>query len=238
MNTRRHRALAAALAFTFVASACSGGSDDTTAADGTTTSAPGTTAPSSTTGETTTTEATTTTASTEAETTTSTTAAETTTTEEQLEYVLALAPDGLTVVEASTGSTNLLPFGSAQNIVINAVTDLLGSPSQVGEGSPECGNGQDFVATWDDDIMLEFAESSFIAWSIRPGSSLTNMAGIGWGTSLATLQDTLAISIEETSLGTEFATGNDASGYGGLLTDGSDAAVIDGLWAGPICTFR
>ncbi len=225
----------------FATAACSGGSDSSEA-DTTSSSAVATTSTSAATtssidaSSTTSQEETTTTESTTTESTTTT--VPTTTTEAENEYALALAPDGLMVVEQATGSSNTLSFGSTQTIVINAVTDLLGPPSSSDVGTDECGNGQDFVAIWDDSIMLEFSQSSFIGWSLRPGSTLTDRVDVGWGTTLATLQGQWSIMIEESTLGTEFSTSPAGSGYGGLLSSSDDTAVVEGLWAGSICVFR
>ncbi len=235
MKHRHHLALAVVA---FVLSACSGGSDVNVEADGTSTTGSSTTTTSTTTSSTTGDDSTSSTESTTTSTETTTTTAQTTTTEETNEYALALAPDGLIVVEQASGSTNTLPFGSAQSIVVNAVTDLLGPPSETNAGSVDCGNGQDGVAIWDDAIMLEFAESSFIGWSLRQRSTLTTSNGIGLGTTLATLRSGLSVTVDESTLGTEFATTTDEAGFGGLLTDDTDSAVVSDLWAGSICVFR
>ncbi|MEZ5226598.1 MAG: hypothetical protein R2710_07975 [Acidimicrobiales bacterium] len=240
MTTRRPIAVTIAAVLALVATACSGGSDATIDANAVTTTSLATTSSSEAVESSTTssTEGTTTTTAETTTTTASTNTASTATTEAVDEYVLALAPEGLMVVEAGTGSTNMLAFDSAQSIVVNAVTDLLGPASNQGPGSSECGNGQDFVATWDGQIMLEFADGAFIGWSTRPGSTLTDLAGIGWGTSLATLRNHWAVTVEESTLGTEFSTSTDGAGYHGLLSDDTDAALIEDLWAGSICTFR
>ncbi len=237
MTTRNTLAVTAITTLALVLSACSGGSDATTdAGAGSSTTAAAATSSSST-SEATTTTVDTTTTTTEPETTT-TGAETTTTTEAQDEYALALSSDGLVVVEVASGSTTMLPFGTTQDIAINGVTNLIGPPTEVNPGNPECGNGQDVVAIWTDSIMLEFAESTFIAWSLRPGSTLTDLSGVGLGMSRPDLEGRWAISVDESTLGTEFTTAIDGAGYGGLLTADTDSGVIDGLWAGPICAFR
>ncbi len=231
-----HLTIAALAAASLILAACSGGSDDPTAADGSSTSAVSTaeaTTTSSTGDETTSTSSSSSTSSVE----TTTTTAATTTTETEDEYALGLSPEGLLVVEKSSGSTNPLTFGSGQTIVLGAVTDLLGPPSELGPGSDECGNGQDFVAVWDNQIMLEFSQSSFIAWSLRTGSTLTDLTGIGLGSSLSTVQSDWQVTVEESTLGTEFATSGDGTGYGGLLGV-TDVETVEQLWAGPVCVFR
>jgi hypothetical protein len=56
------------------------------------------------------------------------------------------------------------------------------------------------------------------------------MSGVGVGSSRADLEGAHAISVEETTLGTEFTFG----GVSGILDDGR----VSSLWAGVSCNFR
>jgi hypothetical protein len=64
------------------------------------------------------------------------------------------------------------------------------------------------------------------------------MTGIGIGSSLADVEAAWAITLQDTSLGVEFFTAIDGSGYGGVVSDSSPTAGVTSLWAGPACIFR
>lgn len=152
---------------------------------------------------------------------------------------MALGPDGLILIRADTGSTTFVDFGTPTATVLPAIESAIGPPNEVLEGNPECGNGQAVVVIWDDAISLDFnREDQFLAWGLRPGSELTTMAGVGLGSTRQEVDAAIVVDVSETSLGTEFATGEDGRGIAGLL-DGPDPAdpVIE-LWAGSICAFR
>ncbi len=201
----------------------------TTTVASTTTEAPSTT----TVPATTTTEATTTTTTTPATTTT----VAPTTTAPVAAATLAVAPDGLVLVDSTTGSTTQLLFGTAQAQVVAAVDAALGEAGAVSPGSPECPNDQAAVAKWTD-LQLEFSPDGLISWSLNFGSPVTDMMGVGLGSSVSDLTSGWDVTVYESTLGTEFYSSDDGLGLGGLLSDDSDEAVVVSYWAGFICTFR
>lgn len=153
---------------------------------------------------------------------------------------LALGPDGLILVEESDGSTTLLDFGTPTAAVLAGVEASIGPPDEIQEGNAECGNGSAFVAVWTDSILLDFdTEDRFLAWVLRPGSELTTPTGVGLGTTRQEVEDSIVVTVDETTLGTEFGTGGDgAAGLGGLLDGSGAASTVTDLWAGSICAFR
>ncbi len=171
--------------------------------------------------------------------TTTTTAPEasTTTTVPVPAVVLAVAPDGLMLVDSDTGSTTALPFGTPQDDVVAAVDATLADAGVVNPGNVECPNGQVAVGAWND-VQLEFDVDGLMAWSLNPGSTVTDMMGVGVGSTLADVQAGWNITIFESTLGTEFNTDVDGQGIGGLLSDASESAVVVSYWAGFVCTFR
>jgi len=183
-----------------------------------------------TTAATTTSEATTTTAA-------ATTTSAVTTTSAAAPPVVALAPDGLLLV-AANGSTTPLLFGAPQADVLAALEAVLGAPAEVGPGSAECPNGQDAAAAWPDTIQVGFSLGAFQSWTLRPDSTLTDMTGIGIGSSRADVEASWSITVQDTSLGVEFFTAVDGSGYSGVLSDSSPSGVVTNLWAGHACIFR
>ncbi len=156
--------------------------------------------------------------------------------------VLAVSGEGLVVVDADTGSTTMIPFGRDRQSVIATVTMVLGQSPTESAGNPECGNGQATVAEWPEVISLDFdQDDALISWVLRPDSTVTDLAGNGLGTTRQQLESTLVISVEETSLGTEFSTGDnagDTNGLSGLLSGPEADDVTTDLWAGAVCAFR
>jgi len=121
---------------------------------------------------------------------------------------------------------------------MSGLVHALGTPTENGPGTAECPNGQDWVAVWPDTILAGFQGGTLLTWSLRPDSTLTDMAGIGIGSSIDDVEAVWTITIQESSLGVEFFTAIDGSGYGGVFSDSSPAAVVTNLWAGPSCIFR
>lgn len=178
-------------------------------------------------------------ATTDATTTTqaATTSSDATTTVAPGNPTLVLAPDGL-LLATPGGSTTPLPFGSDQETVMTALVQVLGAPTENGPGTAECPNGQDWVAVWPDTILVGFQGGTLLTWSLRPDSTLTDMAGIGIGSGRGAVEASWSITVQDTSLGVEFFTANDGSGYGGVFSDSSPSAVVTNLWSGPSCIFR
>ena len=153
------------------------------------------------------------------------------------EYVVALMVDGLGLVEASSGSITAMPFGTPKENVLIGMQNGLGEPGSESPGNPECGNAQASVVEWPGTISLDFDDADqFLSWTLRPGSPLTDLTGVGIGSSYEQLTSALEVTLVESTLGQEFATGTD--GLGGLLTGTEPDATITDLWAGPICAFR
>lgn len=155
---------------------------------------------------------------------------------------LALGPDGLILVEEAGGATTFIDFGTTTAIVLEALEAAIGPPNEIQEGNTECGNGTAFVASWTDSISLDFNdEDQFLAWVLRPDSQLTTMSGVGLGATRQEVEDSIVVTVEETTLGTEFNTGTALEGSAGLggIFDGDGAtAIVTDLWAGSICAFR
>ncbi len=145
--------------------------------------------------------------------------------------------DGLIIVDNS-GSTAMLDFGTPKENVLIGVTNSLGAPASDNAGNAECGNGQGSVATWTDQLVVEFGtDDTLIGWSLPAGSPLTDFTGVGLGSALAAVGDG-TVGAFESSLGYEFSVSPNGGGLAGLVTGtGSDATITD-LWAGSICIFR
>ncbi len=154
---------------------------------------------------------------------------------EDTESLLALSGEGLQLVGDQTGSTDTLAFGSEMDLVENAVTSILGEPLETGENS-ECGSGPQTITQWPRGLVLHAANGEFIGWSARPDTdeTLTTMAGVGIGSTRSDLEAAYTVEVFESTLGTEFSTGE----LSGILASTETDAVIENLWAGTTCNFR
>ncbi|PSR18817.1 hypothetical protein C8255_05480 [filamentous cyanobacterium CCP3] len=154
---------------------------------------------------------------------------------EDTESLLALSGEGLQLVGDQSGSTVTLAFGTEIAIVEDAVTGLVGEPTESGENT-ECGSGPQMITQWPNGLAVHAADGEFIGWSTRPNTdaNLTTIAGAGIGSTRGELEAAYTVEVTETSLGTEFSTGN----LFGLLSSPEPNATITDLWAGTVCNFR
>ena len=146
---------------------------------------------------------------------------------------MALTGDGLMAVRADTGGTELLPFSRSKGQTLVTMTRAEPARGQESVNS-ECGAGPLTFVAWLDGLTLVFQDDRFAGWTVnKPG--LTTMDGIGVGSTRA---DLLAArpttTVEESTLGTEFAVGE----MGGLFDGKGPTAKITNLWAGVTCMFR
>ncbi|MBW4463537.1 MAG: hypothetical protein KME47_25345 [Nodosilinea sp. WJT8-NPBG4] len=150
-------------------------------------------------------------------------------------FVLALAEEGLLVVDEQTGSTDALGFGTEMAVAEEAVTRIAGEPTESGENS-ECGSGPQTITQWSNGLAMHSADGEFIGWSTRPstGATLTTMNGVGVGSTRSDLETAYTIEVMESTLGTEFSTAS----LSGILSSAEPDAVVEDLWAGTTCNFR
>lgn len=145
---------------------------------------------------------------------------------------LNVAPDGLSLVSAS-GSARHVGFGMGQGVAVPIVTAALGKPSDTGRNE-ECGQGPMDTVKFKGGITLFFMEGKFVGWDLDEQSAFATASGIGMGSTLKQLREAMHISVEESSLGHEFAAGD----LGGLLSDTKPDGKVTALWAGSTCQFR
>jgi hypothetical protein len=154
---------------------------------------------------------------------------------EDTESLLALSGEGLQLVGDETGSTVSLAFGTEMALVEDAVTSLLGAPLESGDNE-ECGAGPQTITQWPRGLVLHAAGGEFIGWSVSPDTdaTLTTMAGVGIDSTRSELESVYTVEVVESSLGTEFSTGD----LFGILNSTAPDAMIEYLWAGTVCNFR
>ncbi len=157
------------------------------------------------------------------------------------QIVIALDGEGLRLVNAETGSTRLLAFGTDRVATETALVAQLG-PYDGRSSNDECGAGPIAFSHFGD-FTVNFQEGLFVGWFLRNGdknATLTTMSGVGIGTKRSDMAKSVAFDMyDESSIGTEFHTGGDGpGGFSGLLeSDAADARITD-LWAGTNCIFR
>ena len=149
--------------------------------------------------------------------------------------VLALDPEGLRLVDAATGRTRPVPFGTPRAAALDALGPALGAPRTTGT-LPECGAGPLDFAAWPTGLTAWFQNEAFAGWSTGADAdtTLTTMAGVGIGSRRAAVESALAVTVEETTLGTEFTAG----ALSGVFSDATPGARVEALWAGVSCVFR
>ncbi len=148
---------------------------------------------------------------------------------------LGLSGDGIQVIDGNTGSARMIAFETGREQVQTVVTNLLGEPSTSGVNE-ECGAGPLGYTNWPNGFTLHFAEHSFVGWAYGANAddaNLTNMAGIGIGSTLADIEEVMTVNIEDTTIGPLA----DVGGMYSVLTGTDATAEITDMWAGVGCVF-
>lgn len=144
---------------------------------------------------------------------------------------IVLAPDGLTIGGAAP---KRLSFGGAQAGVLADVNAALGQPKEQGN-QEECPAGPLYQASYESGLQVVFQDGEFVGWFTREGSRFRTAQAIGPGSTLGELKKAYpATTVEESSLGHEFAAGE----LYGVVTGPSDAAAVQVMFAGTNCIFR
>ena len=147
---------------------------------------------------------------------------------------MSLSPDGLTLV-SSSGSARQVDFGIAQDEVMRAAEAVLGTPENQ-TLNPDCPSGPLDSVDFADGLTLFFEGATFVGWDVddaKPGRFMT-MSGVGIGTTRQQMERSIAIKVEDTSLGHEFRSG----ALSGLLSAPGETGRVMRLWAGTACIFR
>jgi hypothetical protein len=146
---------------------------------------------------------------------------------------LNVAPDGVSLVSGS-GSARHVTFGMAQGVAVPMVASALGKPGHSGRNE-ECGQGPMDTVAFTGGITLFFMEAKFVGWDMDGKSAFTTASGIGMGSTLKQMRESMSVTIDKDStLGHEFASGD----LGGLLSDTTPSGKVTALWAGSTCQFR
>ena len=148
--------------------------------------------------------------------------------------LLNLASDGLSLVDPDSGSARHVEFGTAQYQTTQMINSALGNFTGQAE-NPECGAGALTSFDYPGGLTLFFQEGKFAGWDLDGQGGYSTADGIAIGTTRAALDESGSeVSVEESSIGHEFAAGD----LYGLLTGPGAAAKVTNLWAGTTCIFR
>lgn len=141
----------------------------------------------------------------------------------------ALDPEGLRIVNAETGASRLIAFGTPAAEVQQAMAAA--RPGQASEDgrNDECPAGAIDYRQWPD-LTLSFQGGQFVGWDVDAAGP-TTLTGIGIGSTQAQLEAAHTLEwFADSTLGQEFTAGN----MSGLVEDGA----VSHLWAGVTCIFR
>lgn len=148
----------------------------------------------------------------------------------------ALAGDGVMLIDATSGSTRQIPFGTPDSTAIQAIAVAFGEPEER-NANDECDTGpMEFVIFDGEGLLLAVQGGNFVGWTVRPpeGASLRTMSGIGVGSTREELEDSYTATIAPSTLGIEFMAG----GLQGVLENNERKAKVVAFWAGASCVAR
>ena len=108
-------------------------------------------------------------------------------------------------------------------------------PAKIGVNQ-NCGAGAVRIATWPDGLSVIFQDNRFVGWGLssRAGSDVATAAGIRPGSTRIELEATYVVTINQSSLGSEFSAG----ALHGVLDSASAEARVTDMWAGVNCVAR
>lgn len=145
---------------------------------------------------------------------------------------LTVEGDGLRMFGVQSGSARSLPFGTPSSAAREGIERALGSPPLDSGSTPDC---QLDYATWPGGLTTTFRAGTLVGWSLRAAPErLTTVTGVGIGSTRADLEEAYDVTVEASSLGTEFSAG----GFAGVLESRADQARVTALWAGEVCLAR
>ena len=148
---------------------------------------------------------------------------------------LAVEGEGLRWFLPPNGSARPIPFGTPQADVLASLQRVRGP---AGRGmNADCGAGPVEYASWPDGLSVVFQHGTFVGWGLdgRAAGALATANNVGPSTTRAELEGAFAtVSVQRTSLGSEFAAGK----LHGLLDGPGRRARVTDMWAGVSCVAR
>lgn len=162
---------------------------------------------------------------------------------------LTVEAEGLRLFDPASGSATPIAFGTPRARVMRIMAALASRGAAETGTNAECGAGPLDYARWPDGLTLWFQQDALAGWALNapasdaPASSaggISTASGLTVGNSQtsastrAALDSAYAATVEQSTLGTEFAAGE----LFGLLDGEGSGAKVTALWAGVSCNFR
>ena len=145
--------------------------------------------------------------------------------------------EGLVFENAATGETYTLAFGSPTADAVSTAGAVLGAEPET-SASDECGAGPLEFASWPVGFQVLSQEGEFRGWALSESQTgatpPATRNGLNVGLVRSELDERGGLTVEETSLGTEFAVG----GVYGVLNGDEPGSVVTNVWSGVSCTAR
>ncbi|MDG6078364.1 hypothetical protein E3U23_04055 [Erythrobacter litoralis] len=154
---------------------------------------------------------------------------------------LALRSDGVTIIEAGSGSrkTNTIIFGADEVEVISAMSEVLGRPRTGSDA--ECGAGAVSFADFGS-LQVNLRDGHFVGY-VATMADGTQFAGVG-GEDLSNatfegLRNRADAEPVESTLDGEIAfSGSDGGRLGGFVEGAGESAPLQSVFAGTTCFYR
>lgn len=143
--------------------------------------------------------------------------------------IIALDAEGLRLVDETTGSTRLIPFGAPQAETTTAIAALVGAAMETGQ-MDECGPGPLSFANFPQGLRLWFSQGAFSGW--ESSEALTTMSGISAEATRAELEAAGVSGFTRDTLEDEF----DLGGIYGVMEPGGQEVAL--LHTGDNCFMR
>ena len=144
----------------------------------------------------------------------------------------AAAPPIVLAAGGFSAGGKAVKLGATADVTVAALSRALGKlPTERG-ANEECSGGPMTYAQWDGNFYVWFSEDKFAGWDDR--GRFRTASGIGIGSRRPDIAGLPGLTIEDTSLGTEFTSGD----LSGLLASEAADAKVTALWSGYACAIR
>lgn len=141
-------------------------------------------------------------------------------------WILAVEDGGLRLVNGNTGATRAVPFSTSPDDVLPMVTRMLGEPT-IHRNVEPCNL---HAASWPG-LMLRYDDQSLAGWWLGADSEITDMAGIGVGSTVAEMREVYETEFQESDFGTLILAG----GLVGIVPDQNPGSTIQFMYSGVPC---
>lgn len=149
---------------------------------------------------------------------------------------LALDSKGLQAVEAKSGKTDLLAFGSPADQAVEGLSAIFGARPTEDSVNQDCGAGDTRIVQWANGFRILAQDAKFVGWEAeQPGQSFAN--GIKVGSTRGEVDKAFQPEVATGSLGTGFTIMSGETPFGGDLSGAGPQARVTSLFAGTTCHF-